>query len=328
MTPMKRWIALFFRSASRFTRRSCRRGSLPTTGTSCSSPTAPRVRWWRSRRLGRRRSRRDHYANYVAFGPHPFPITTVVFAARCQHCDNAVALRLGAPRATAFASGLIFLVFGGHTEAITWLGGAADAWLATFLVGGLLLFDRALEAERPALPLAGAAIVFSTGFMAKESFAVAPALAAAYAGCRLLAPDRPDRRPIVARTIVIVATTSGAVLGSLFMRARMFGSVFGAYDELSRSGSMIIAFARAFVLRTFLPSGPVATRLCHFARVAILVAGMLLLGWLITGRRATAQGPFCRRPRDRAGARLAAHDLLQNTASERYIYTPACFPAS
>jgi len=272
-----------------------------------------------------------YYANYKAFGLHPFPyhFTVVLLHAANTWLVARFAQRLGASRSTAFAAGLIFLVFAGHSEAVTWLGGAADAWLALFVLGGLLLFARALDAERPAAWMAAATTVFAAGFLAKETFVIAPALAAAFGASRLLAyPRRTTARQIITRTAIVAVVTSLTGAGYMLMRAHIFGSVLGAYDELSTSGPMMAAETRAFILRSFLPAGRVATWLWVYNYdVALLAAAAILLGVM-----------FVRYPKDRPALAFLPAALLVslapalpltialgNSVSERYVYTPTVF---
>src|SRR6185503_6158752 len=99
----------------------------------------------------------------------------------------------------------------GHSEAVIWLGGAVDPWLALFLLAGLLVFARALDAVRPAGLLAASCLVFSAGLLAKETAVTAPVVAAAYGAATLLAGSNRSRvRSIAARTAIVAAAT-GAV---------------------------------------------------------------------------------------------------------------------
>ncbi len=123
-----------------------------------------------------------YYVNYVLFGLQPLPYHLVMVLV---HAVNAwavslLALRLGLSRFVALGAGLVFLVFAGHSEAVTWLAGSADPWLTLLLVPALLLFDRGLSAERPVIPIAAACGMLALGALAKETAAIGAALFLVY----------------------------------------------------------------------------------------------------------------------------------------------------
>ena len=112
-----------------------------------------------------------YYFNYRWFGLWPVPAHGILLA---LHIANSwlvcvFVLRLARPisvysayslglhsiysvaqnQLIAFGSGLLFLVFAGHSEAISWVAGMADALVVPFAIGSLLLLDRAIVADRP-----------------------------------------------------------------------------------------------------------------------------------------------------------------------------------
>ncbi len=272
-----------------------------------------------------------YYVNYHAFGlrPLPYRVTVLLIHAVDTWLVSRLAARLGASRTAAFGAGVIFLVFAGHSEAVTWLGGAADAWLALFLASGLLLFARVLEAERPAKTIVAACLVFAAGLLAKETAVIAPALIAAFGASYFLAPApvAPARR-IVTRTLVVVAATGAIAAAYLLMRASVFGSVFGAYNELGTSRGMMAAEARAFLLRCFLPPGRVATGLWVYHYDIVLFAAATFVMGLVFLRHKEARPGLAFLPAALAISLAPALPLtisLANSVSERYVYLPTVF---
>jgi len=274
-----------------------------------------------------------YYVNYHLFGLQPFPYHVMLVL---LHAVNAwlvcvLATRLGLSRLVAFGSGLIFLVFAGHTEAVTWVAGAADPWLILLLIPALLLFDRGLTAERPALPIAGACVMLAACVLAKESAAIGPPLIFVYGASRLLAPLTADeRRRTIVRTLATVSISGAVAVASLVIRTRVFGSVFGAYSQLGMSRGMMLAEARAFALRSFLPAGGklVALWLHGFDLILFAVAAV----WIAV--------VFARRPETRRGLAflipafaiglgpaLPLSISLINSVSERYVYVATVFSA-
>jgi hypothetical protein len=271
-----------------------------------------------------------YYVNYQVFGLRPFPyhLTVVLLHVLTTWLVSRLAARLGASPRTQVGAALIFLVFAGHSEAVSWLGGAADVWLALFLVTGLLLFARALDADHPAKAIVGTCVAFGAALLAKETAAIFPALVAAFGAAAMLAPAATARTRIVKRTLIVVSITTAIAVAYVAVRASVFGSVFGAYDQLGTSRGIMQAEARAFVLRSFLPPGRLVTALwVHHYDIVLFAAGALVLALV-----------FVKRPQARPGIAFLTAALaislapalpltisLSNTVSERYVYAPTVF---
>jgi hypothetical protein len=272
-----------------------------------------------------------YYGNFHVFGlwPLPYHVTVVLIHAVSAWLVTGLAARLGLSRTSAIGAGLVFLVFGGHAEAVTWVAGAADPWLALFLLAGLLCFARALESDRPAGLMAIACVLFAGGLLAKETAVTAPALTAAFGAAALLSPAGAARaRSIVTRTAIVTAATAAIAFVYLAVRARVFGSVLGAYEQLGTSQGAMAGEARKFVLRSFLPAGRWTAGLwLHHYDWILLAAAALVIAWILA-----------RRPHARAGlvfligafavSLAPAVPLtisLVNTVSERYVYVPTVF---
>jgi hypothetical protein len=269
-----------------------------------------------------------YYANYRLFGLWSFPVHAVALAV---HVFNAWLVYLLALRVVlrpntwiAFGSGLVFLVFAGHSEAISWIAGLADALVVPFLLGSLVFFDRALEEERPARSLSIACAIGAAGLLAKETAIVLPALGLVWGTLR---PRVPARQRLV-RTAAFCAGTLIAPLAFLAFRVHRFGSVTGTYSTIASGGAQIPATFRMFMLRTILPPGQVP--------VMLWVRGLDLL--LLAIGAALAIYVMARRHSDRRPLLLTAGCLLVslapamplsislgNTQSERYIYLASVF---
>ena len=269
-----------------------------------------------------------YYVNYEAFGLRPFPyhLTVVAVHIVSTWLVTRLAFRLGADRTIAFSAGLIFLFFGGHSEAVTWLGGAADAWLAMFMLAGLLLLARGLEAERATGSLAAALLVLTAGYLAKEPAGIAPGLIVAFGASRLLAAGAPARR-IITRTILLAGLSTAALGGYVLIRARLFGSAFGAYSALGINPDLTGAF-RAFLIRAFLPPGRVVEYLwMHQYDLVLVIAGAVLVAVLAV-RYATDRPALVFLSAALLISLAPSAPLsiaLINTVSERYLYTPTAF---
>ncbi len=270
-----------------------------------------------------------YYINFKQFGLWPFPAHLLVVL---LHVCNAwlvsvLVTRLAPPpnRLMAFGAGLIFLLFAGHSEAVSWVAGMADAAIVPFLIGALLVFDKALDAQRPARWMAAAWIAGAAGLLAKETAMLLPALALAWGLAPLDGRPWPGRLGRTAMFVAGAAIVCGAYW--LFRDAR-FGSALGAYAGMGTSESQRIAVARMFVLRTFVPPGRMAAGL--WARHLDL----LLFAVLLAGAAAVA----IRDRRSRPGLAfvglafaislapaLPLSISLVNTLTERYIYLATVF---
>jgi len=269
------------------------------------------------------------YVNYHLFGlnPVPFHLTIVVL-----HCFNAwfvclLAERLGLSRLVSLGAALIFLVFAGHSEAVSWLGGQSETVAAFVLIPALLLFDRALTAERSALPTAGACLLVALAVLGKETAVVAPGLFLVYGAARLLSPlANVDRRRTMTRTLTAVALSGGIVVAYLGLRLWMFGTL-ATYPEIA-DPRIRLAESRAFVLRAFLPAGRALAVIWVHGYDLLLIAAVAL--WLVF--------LFIRRPDTKrpilflvAGVAIALVPVLPTsisivtTVTERYVYLATVF---
>lgn len=225
--------------------------------------------------------------NYRAFGLRPFPyhLTFVLIDGVNAWIASLLAVRLGLSRLAALGAGLIFVTFAGHSEAVTWLGGGAEPWLVLLLGTALLVFDRALIAERSAVPLGAACAIAVAALLAKETAVTAPVFLLLWGGARLLDPAPPDaRRRIVERTAVAVAITSAAAGAYLAMRLRVFGTVFAVYSQMGSTHGVDGGATRAFVLRTLLPPGQMVTWLWVHHYDALLFAALIVFVAVVFAR--------------------------------------------
>jgi protein O-mannosyl-transferase len=150
-------------------------------------------------------------------------------------------------------AGALFLVFGGHAEAVTWIGGMADPLVTLFLLLALLLLHRALDAPRPIPWLVGTWTAFALALLTKELSAVFLGFAVAFTA--LAGPAWPDsrrmRRAAIALSVAVLMLTAYFVL-----RKVVLGFTFVDLQGLGTSTNLADAI-RAFTVRSFLPhSGP------------------------------------------------------------------------
>ena len=219
-------------------------------------------------------------------------------------------------------AGLIFLVFSGHTEAISWIAGMADPLVTFFLLLGLVTFIRALEAPRPIAWIAGTALAFTGAVLSKESAAVFPGMMIVALFVQSGVPDATRIR----RTLLTLAPITIIATGYLGVRWRILGFALVTLEGLGTGGSL--AIARAFFFRSFLPQGPLLvwlwTHSIDLLGAAIVAAGFL---WglmrsayrpmtLLTVWLSLALAPV-----------LPLSISMVATDSERLIYLPSAFAA-
>lgn len=271
-----------------------------------------------------------YYVNFELFGlrPLPYHVLLVLVHAVNSWLVSLLAVRLGLSRFVASAAALIFLVFAGHSEAVVWLGGAADVWLALLLIPALLLFDGSLTAERPARGIAAACGTLALCFLAKETAAIGGPLFVGYGGSLLFTRVPQTRKAIVLRTAWAASAAVALTAASLAVRAFVFKTVFGAYRELGTSQGMMLPMARAFLLRSFLPPGLTLIRAWTAGYDVVLIAAAAALIVFL----------FVRRPDTRRGIAFLVSGLviaigpmfplsisLVTSVSERYVYVPTIF---
>lgn len=270
-----------------------------------------------------------YYLNFHLFGLWTFPAHLVGVL---LHVLNAwlvyvLVLRLAPPpnRLMAFGAGAIFLLFAGHSEAISWVAGLADAAIVPFMIGSLFAFDRSLSAPRPWIWIAAATLLATAGLLAKETALLMPALIVVWGVAGLDKDTWPVR---LRRTAACVAVLGVVWIVYWVFREARFGSALGAYTGMGSSEGQRIAIARMFLLRTFVPPGGRTVALwAHYLDLvlfAAIAAAIVLVGY--------------RHREDRPGLMFAAAGLgiallpalplsisLTNTLTERYVYLATVF---
>jgi hypothetical protein len=272
-----------------------------------------------------------YFFNYRLFGlsPLPYHVTMVAVHAVNAWLVSLLAERLRLSRLVAFGAGLIFLVFAGHSEAVSWVAGAADPWLVLLLIPTLLVFDCALTAERGAMLLAATCVLLAACLLAKETAMTGAALLAAYGLGRTLRPlTAPERLRTITRTAIVVTITGGIAVVYAVVRSRIFGTAFGGYTDYWSTPRIAFLESRAFLLRAFLPPGAaLAAFWAHnldLIAIAVAAAGLVIL--------------FVRRPDLRPGLAflvpafavglapvLPLSISIVDTVSERYLYVATVF---
>ena len=196
-----------------------------------------------------------YYVNYQLSGlsPWTYHVSVVLI-----HVVNAwLVFLLGRSMAPgrsvlvpALAGG-VFLVFGGHAEAVTWIGGMADPLVTLFLLVAFLLFLRSLDSVRPVPLLIGSWLAFAAALLSKES--AAAFLGLALVGAVLARPTWPDRQR-VRRTILALSVLVLVLVAYFALRRAVLGFTFVNLEGLGTNTNLLDT-ARAFVLRSFLPQG-------------------------------------------------------------------------
>jgi hypothetical protein len=283
-----------------------------------------------------------YYVNYKLFGLWTFPyhLTVVLLHVLSAWLVCLLAERVDGRRrrSVGFAAGLLFLLFAGHSEAVSWVAGVADPLQTPLVIGALLCLGAALERDRPMPFVVLGWMLFAGALLAKETAAVFPGLALAFL---LLETWRAtNRRRALHRTLVFV-TGPVVLVASLFVvRSMVFGATFGAYAGLGTSQGHGLIEAAVFLLRTFAPPVPLAAR----AWVAGAAGGARLnpaLGAAIVAvgaAVAVVAAAGLARCRDRAAVVFALAAVvialvpvlpltisLTSTESERLVYVPSVF---
>jgi hypothetical protein len=263
-----------------------------------------------------------YYAGYRALGlwPAPYHLAAIVL-----HSVNAWLLCLvtmtldpARRRWPGVAAGLLFLAFAGHTEAITWVAGLADPFVALSLFAMLLAAGAAFESPRP-LPM----MIVAWGFLAlallgKESAVVVPAIVVAY-GVARRAPLR--------RILLYVSAPIVIVAGFFVLRVAVYGNPTAAYGGLGGFSGTLFSHVRALLLRSFLPASQrVSDAWSAGLDIPMIAIGLALI--VAGARRRTAALSF-----SVAGLVMALAPAVPlsisvaTTESERMLYIPTAFGA-
>ena len=271
-----------------------------------------------------------YYGNFQLFGlwPLPYHVSVVALHALNGWLLCLLVTKLDGRRSIGVLTGMLFVAFAGHSEAVTWIAGVADVLLAPFILGALVLMAHGLEADRPAHWLVPAALLLPMGLMAKETAVIGPVLAAAL--CMFIASRSAAPARVLRRGVAVVALPVAAVAAYLLLRTRLFGNPVGAYSDLATSTGMFFRELRAFTLRVFLPA---------YSRLAIAWARNQDLLLLAAGA-AVVLAAFLRQRERRnlllftiaaiaitLGPALPLTISLSTTETERVVYIPTAFGA-
>jgi hypothetical protein len=213
-----------------------------------------------------------YYANYQISGlaPTSYHVTMLLV-----HVMNTwLVFLLGrqlAPTRTILLpalAGLLFLVFGGHAEAISWISGMADPLLTLFMLTGLLCFMHVLDSPKPLPWAVGVWLAFAGALLSKESSAVFPAFAVLALLFRVGWPSGPHLRRAALALLPLVIVG----LAYIIVRRQVLGFSFVTLEGLGQSLSLKDS-ARRFFIRSFLPQGPLMLGFWRYR--------LDLLGWLV-----------------------------------------------
>jgi hypothetical protein len=218
-------------------------------------------------------------------------------------------------------AGLLFLVFGGHAEAISWISGMADPLVTMFLLTSVLCFMHVLDSPQP-LPWAlGVWLAFAGALLSKESSAIFPGLAALAFLFRVGWPTPAHLRRAALALLPLV------VIGVAYLafRRHVLGFTLVTLEGLGQSQS-ILTSARSFFLRSFLPQGPLTLWFWNHDLDALgwlVVAGGFVWGLIRAEYRALAFLTACLFV---ALAPVLPLSIgIATTDSERLIYLPSAF---
>ncbi len=267
-----------------------------------------------------------YYACYKLFGlsPVPYHIAGLLLHVFNASCVYLIALRLlpGRNRVGAFLTGLLFLVFSSHSEAVAWPAGVADPVVAALLLPAFLAYLRALEPGAPARWLWIAFALMLCGLLAKETWVVFPPIVLVHAV--LLAEAGQARR----RAATLIVASGIAVAAYLLVRRVVFGGVTTGYGGLGTSLGTGIFFgqARAFFLRSVVPGGLRALDIWQRHR-DLIIWPLVALVVIVRGQRPVRRVVLFAA----CAAVIALAPTLPftisivTTESERFTYLPTAF---
>lgn len=270
-----------------------------------------------------------YYACYQVFGLAPAPYHLVVLALHVFNawCVYLIARRLlPAPdRIGPLLTGLLFLVFSSHSEAVAWIAGVADPLLAAFLLPAFLAYLRALEPGTSIRWIWVAFVLMLCGSLAKEAWVVLPPIVFAHAF--ILAERTGHARR---RAAILIGASALAIVAYLMLRRVVFGGVTTGYSGLGTSlgSGLFFDHARVFLLRSIVPGGLRALDVWQ-RRLDLLIWPLLAV---VLIARARGRGPSGRVVLFAACATLIAlapvlplSISIVSTESERFTYLPSAF---
>lgn len=267
-----------------------------------------------------------YYVAYHAGGLSPWLyhlLTLLAHLAAASFLYLSLVLLAGpAERRWAFLAALLFVVFGGHSEAVAFPAGFADPAVGAGLMAAFYCYLRALDAAAPARWLAGflAGMLFAAH--AKEAWVMFPGILIAHA---LVIGVPPGRRRRAAVAVGLAAALVGAYLA---MRIVLFGGITSGMSVVGstlQSGAFVEQ-QRAFLLRCFAPAASLTANLWLSGRdVLIWPAALAIVTVFARGAR-LRMIVFCAIVMAAALVPVASFTIsVSSTESERYIYLATLF---
>jgi hypothetical protein len=227
-----------------------------------------------------------------------------------------------AERRWAFLAALLFVVFGGHSEAVAFAAGVADPAVAAGLMAALYCYLRALYAPSPARWLVGFVVGMVVAAHAKESWVIFPGILIAHAAVFGIQPAA--RR----RALVAIGLATALVAAYLAVRIALFGGITSGMNVVGSTleSGTFLEQQRAFLLRCFAPAASLTAKL-WLSRYDVLIWPVALAIITVFARRrhlriivfsATAMAV--------ALVPTASFTIsVSSTESERYIYLATVF---
>ncbi len=212
--------------------------------------------------------------------PIGYHLTNVVMHVVNAWLLFAITRRLTGHVRTAFWTGLLFLVFTGHAEAVGWVSGRADVIGTTMSLTSLWLYGQSIDRRGCHTSLVwGSYVAFAGALLSKESMIVLPALAA---GLEICCPRDVRRRRWVRSVVWRMAGFAGVMVAYFAFRAAALGTALGEYAGYDPARAL--GHLRIFLFRSLLPvtwfdvpdfsnSGDVLAYLA-------IAAAMLRIAWL------------------------------------------------